>query len=114
TVANPANMLNNAATHRHAKWNQTIRMLKDGPYSGTIPAGWSVAGVADFDGDGQRDYALFTAGTLQSAIWYLSEASVSSGRFGPNIASCYQLVGAADFNRDGKPDFLLYAPATRQ
>jgi hypothetical protein len=73
-----------------------------------------VAGVADFDGDGQLDYALFNAGTQQSAIWYLSGASVSSGRFGPNIASGYQLVGAADFNRDGKPDFLLYAPATRQ
>jgi FG-GAP-like repeat len=70
--------------------------------------------VADFDGDGQLDYALFNAGTQQSAIWYLSGASVSSGRFGPNIASGYQLVGAADFNRDGKPDFLLYAPATRQ
>jgi hypothetical protein len=35
-----------------AQWYLNNNMLISGAYSGTLPAGWSVAGVADFDGMG--------------------------------------------------------------
>jgi len=73
-----------------------------------------VVGAADFDGDGNLDYALFNPSTRQSAIWYLSGVTFVGGAFGPTIASGYQLTGAADFNRDGSPDYVLYNGGTRQ
>jgi hypothetical protein len=41
-------------------------------YGPTLPAGWTLAGVADFNGDGNPDYALFNASTRQTALWHLS------------------------------------------
>ena len=38
----------------------------------TLPAGWNVIDVADFNRDGNNDYALFNSSTRQTAIWYLS------------------------------------------
>jgi hypothetical protein len=70
--------------------------------------------VADFNGDGQRDYLLLNASTRQSAIWYLSGVTFISAAYGPMIASGYQLQGTADFNGDGKPDYLLFSPSTRR
>ncbi|HEU5247729.1 MAG TPA: hypothetical protein VFU09_11610, partial [Candidatus Udaeobacter sp.] len=64
-----------------------------GAFGPTLPAGWSLAGVADFNGDGKRDYLLFDASTRQSAIWYLSGVTFVSGAYGPTIASGYKLIG---------------------
>jgi hypothetical protein len=70
--------------------------------------------VADFNGDGHPDYALFNSATRQTAIWYLSGSTFISGAFGPTLPSGWALVAAADFNGDGKPDYVLYNAATRQ
>jgi hypothetical protein len=35
-------------------------------------AGWSLAGVADFNDDGHPDYLLFNANTHQTVIWYMT------------------------------------------
>jgi hypothetical protein len=70
--------------------------------------------VADFNGDGNRDYLLFNASTRQTAIWYLSGVTFIGGLYGPTLPSGWQLVGTADFNGDGKPDDLLFNPSSRQ
>jgi hypothetical protein len=57
--------------------------------------GWTLAGVADFNGDGNPDYALFNASTRQTAIWHLSGVTFAGGLFGPTIASGYELIGTA-------------------
>ena len=36
------------------------------------PAGWSLIGTADFNGDGKPDYLLYRASTAQTAIWYMN------------------------------------------
>jgi hypothetical protein len=38
----------------------------------TLPAGWRLVTMADFNADGHPDYLLFNPTTQQSQIWYLS------------------------------------------
>jgi hypothetical protein len=92
--------------------NNNVRIgAANGP---TLPAGYKLVGVADFNRDGHPDYLLFNPTTRQSQIWYLSVTSFTSAQSGPTITSGYELIGAADFNGDGKPDYLLFNPSTRQ
>ena len=65
-----------------------------------LPAGWSLAGVADFDGDGNPDYVLFNPGTRQTAIWYFSGVTLVGGASGPTLPSGWALVAVGDFNGD--------------
>jgi VCBS repeat protein len=80
----------------------------------SLPAGYSLVGLADFNRDGNPDYLLFNPTTRQSQIWYLSGATLLSTQSGPTIPSGYKLVGTADFNGDGHPDYLLFNPSTGQ
>ena len=77
-------------------------------------AGWSVVGVADFNGGGHPDYLLFNSSTRQTAIWYLNNNVLSSGLYGPTLPAGWSVVGVADFNGDGHPDYLLFNSSTRQ
>jgi hypothetical protein len=70
--------------------------------------------VADFNGNGQTDYALFKPSTRQTAIYYLSGPMYVSSAFGPTIASGYELMGTADFNGNGKPDYVLNNAGTQR
>ena len=51
----------------------------------TLPAGWSLAAAADFDGDGHTDYALFNPATGQTVIAYLSGLTVIGAASGPPV-----------------------------
>ena len=70
--------------------------------------------MADFNGDGHVDYALFNSANRQTAIWYLSGPTFIGGAYGPTLPSGWALVATADFNNNGRPDYLLYNPASRQ
>jgi elongation factor P hydroxylase len=110
----PDYVLFNSSTRQTVIWylNNNVRIgVVSGP---TLPAGWSVVGVADFNRDGHPDYLLFNPVTRQTWIWYLSGGVHLTGAAGPTITSGYELVGAADFNGDGKPDYLLYNQSTHQ
>ena len=77
-------------------------------------AGWSVVGVADFNGGGHPDYLLFNSSTRQTAIWYLNDNVFSFGLYGPTLPVGWSVVEVADFNGDGHPDYLLFNSSTRQ
>ena len=62
----------NASTHQTAIWYLNNNVYVSGGYGPTLPVNWSVAGVADFNRDGHRDYLLFNSSNHQTAIWYLS------------------------------------------
>jgi hypothetical protein len=88
--------------------------LLGGVLAPTLPPGWNVIDVADFNGDGDLDYALFNSSTHQRAIWYLSGVTLIGGAFGPTLPNGWTLVAAADFNFDCQPDYVLYNASTRQ
>ena len=64
--------------------------------------------MADFNRDGNNDYALFNSSTRQTAIWYLSGNMIIGSAWGPTLPSGWALVATGDFNGDGKPDYVLY------
>jgi FG-GAP-like repeat len=80
----------------------------------TLPNGWFLRGVADFNGDGKPDFLLYNAlyvlgadNNNRTAIWYLNNNVFVGGRFGPTIPDGWSVVGVADFDRDGHPDYVL-------
>src|SRR5438034_366226 len=110
----PDYVLYNAVTHQTAVWYLNNNVFVGGAYGPSLPANWSVVGVADFDADNKPDYLLFNSSTGQTGIWYLSGPTLVGGAFGPSIVSGYTLIGAADFDGDGKPDYALYSSAMQR
>ena len=51
-------MLYNASTGQTAVWYMNDNVLVSGEFGPTLPPGWIMAGVADFNGDGKLDYLL--------------------------------------------------------
>ena len=110
----PDFVLYSASTHRTAIWYLNNNVYIGGANGPTIPAGWTLVDVADFDRDGRLDYALFNPSTSQTALWYLAGVSYAGGTYGPALPPGWQLVATADFNNDRKPDYLLYNPTSYQ
>ena len=99
-----------------AIWYLNNNVYLNGAGGPSLPAagGWALIDVADFNGDGHPDYALFYATTGQTAIWYLNNNVYVSGVYGPTLPAGWSLVAVGDFNLDGKPDYVLYNASTRQ
>jgi hypothetical protein len=73
-------------------WYLNNNVLISGRLGPTPPVGWSMAGVADFNGDGHPDYLLFNPNTLQTVIWYLNNNVLIAGRLGPTLPAGWSVV----------------------
>src|SRR6266567_3027892 len=107
-------VLGNAGTRQTAIWYLNNNVFISGTYGPTLPAGWGLRSVADFNRDTHPDYALFNPVTDRTAIWYLSGPTFIGSAYGPTLPSGWELVATADFNGDSKPDYVLYNARTRQ
>ena len=58
----------------------------------TAWAGWNVAGVADFNNDGDPDYLLLNPSTGQTAIWYLNNNVRVGHAFGPTAWAGWSVI----------------------
>jgi hypothetical protein len=67
-------------------------VLVSGEFGPTLPAGWSLIGTADFNGDGKPDYVLYNASTRQTAIWYMNNNVFAGGALGPILPANWNLV----------------------
>ena len=91
--------------------NNNVRIgAASGP---TLLAGWTVAGLADFNFDGYPDYLLYHASTRGTVVWYMRNNAHIGSAPGPILPAGSSLAGVADFNADGHPDYLLFNPSTR-
>ena len=68
----------------------------------------NVIDVADFNRDGNNDYALFNSSTRRTAIWYLSGVTFIGGAYGPTLPIGWTLIATGEFNNDLKPDFVIF------
>jgi FG-GAP-like repeat len=89
--------------------NNSFVSAASGPF---LPADYSLAGTADFNGDGKPDYVLLNAATGQTAVWYLNDNVFVSAAGGPTLPAAWSIVDFGDFNGDGKPDAVLLNAST--
>jgi cell division septation protein DedD len=89
-------------------------VLLGAAFGPTLPAFWSLRGVADFNLDSHPDYGLFNSNTHRTAIAYLSGPTLIGAAFGPTLPAGWVLVATADFNGDGHPDWVVYCTTTGQ
>ncbi|BAU10079.1 type I secretion target GGXGXDXXX repeat protein domain protein [Leptolyngbya sp. NIES-3755] len=69
-------------------------------------AGWQVAGIADFDRDGQQDLLWRDVKTGAVRIWQLNNDTAQTISL-PTVNDLgWQISGLADFNNDGSTDIL--------
>ncbi len=79
---------------------------------GSHPAGYDVAAVADFTGDGFSDILWQNVTTGAVDLWKMQNAAwAGSVAIGTHPAG-YQIAGAGDFNHDGTSDVLWFNPTT--
>ena len=97
-----------------AIWYLNNNAFVAGTGAPTLPVGWIVVGVADFNGDSQPDYLLYNVSTRQTAVWYLNNNVFVGGAFGPTLPANWKVVGVADFDGDGRPDYLLFNSTSHQ
>src|ERR1051326_5020027 len=73
-------------------------------------AGWSVAAIADLNGDGHHDLLWQNNFTGQVYVWYLGgpigNTYLGAAYIPPIGTTDWTLVGAADFNSDGGVDLV--------
>jgi len=92
-------------TAQTAHWTRSVDIA---PH----PAGWSPAGIGDFNHDATSDLAWFNPTNGDLDIWELANGQWSaSSDVGPHPAG-YQPVGFGDYNHDGTSDVLWFNPTT--
>jgi len=88
------------------------RMVGSSAASPKIPASLTFVGQADFYGDGNPDWALFSASTHQLQIWRLN-GTVRTSASALHIPPGYAPIGVGDFDGDGQSDLLVSNTTSR-
>ena len=76
---------------------------------------WKIAGVGDFNNDGQPDLLWQHQATGSLSAWLMNGTSLATlATVTPGMVSDtnWKIVGVADFNSDGQPDLLWQHQAT--
>jgi len=73
---------------------------------GTAPAGWAVAGVGDFNNDGNKDILFRNTTDGRVAVWLMNGITQTGFALVDSAPLVWQIVGVGDFNGDGKADIL--------
>ena len=112
-------VLQSRTTNQIALWyaNGTSNAtISGGNFVNITPgAGFKVAGVGDFNGDGQSDLVFQNQTTHQVAIWFMNGATFLSGVLLPFTPPAeWSVVGAGDFNKDGFTDLAFQNQNTGQ
>jgi hypothetical protein len=89
-------------------------VVEGGVREATLPTGWQLVAVGDFNRDGRPDLVVYNASTHVTAIYFTNNNVLTSSVSGPTLPAGWSSVSVADFNQDGEVDYPLFNPVTRQ
>src|SRR5262249_55646024 len=95
-------------------WYMNNNVFVGALFGPTLPVGWFLTALGEFNGDRDPDFVLENFVTQQTAIWYMNNNVFVSGKFGPTLPVGWDVVAVGDFNGDGHPDFVLFNFNTNQ
>ena len=81
-ITKPDYVLYNAGTRQTAVWYMNNNVHVGGGYGPTLPPGWNLIGVADFNGDGHPDYAVVYTRYWPNSDRLFIRTNAYWGRFG--------------------------------
>jgi glucose/arabinose dehydrogenase len=87
-------------------WLMNGLTISNGAYLLSANSGWSIAKVADLDGDGKSDILIqHTDGSLYA--WIMNGLTVTTGGYVLGAGTGFSLSHVGDFNGDGKADLVF-------
>jgi len=106
----------NASSGQIAVWVVEDSIPLGGFYISPIPpAGWTVVGTGDFNGDGLPDLLFQNSSTGQLSVWFMNGATViGTANITPTQDPAWKCVAVLDLNKDGKPDLVFQNTSTGQ
>jgi hypothetical protein len=105
TAAKDARILWRNTNGQVVLWNMNGAAIASAPNLGTVPAGWSIVGTADFNGDGSPD-VLWRNTNGDVVVWFTNGTTVTSSLNLGIIPNTWSVAGAGDFNGNGNADIL--------
>jgi hypothetical protein len=102
----------NANAINTAIWylNNNVQICSaDGP---TLPSGWFLFEVGDFNGDGKPDYVLKNFPTYQTALWYLNNNVRVGSAYGPTFPSGWDVFELV-FSMETTSPIMSSCPLTK-
>jgi hypothetical protein len=77
-----------------------------------IDAHWDIAGVGDFNGDGNPDILLKNSTTGEMLVWFMKGIALKNTASISGLPPPWNVATVGDFNGDGSPDILWLNPVT--
>jgi len=104
-VINAAAMVDNNSAVDNAGRGYVLTSTAPAPPPAAPGTGWSVQGLADFNGDGITDI-LWRSSSGAVVIWLMNGTTLMSAVSLGTVPTDWTIEGVGDFNGDGMPDIL--------
>jgi len=102
----------NTRTGKNVVWLMDGATYLSNNFLPDAPLVWAIAGVADFDNDGNSDILWRHTGDGRNVTWYMNGATRREFAWLATVPLAWTVMGAADFDSDSKVDILWRNPST--
>ena len=105
----------NRATGENAAWYMSGSTHTGSATLDPLSGAWTMAGLGDFNGDGEADILWRNGSTGANMVWYMNGVTHTGSDTLTALADPnWKVAGVADVNGDGKPDIVWRNMATGQ